>query len=76
MIGQLDRDTLARLLRQNGLNKSRVAHELGITPERVDQLCKDRGVKITITRDLEFVEPENKRLREEWLAQKGDGHAE
>jgi hypothetical protein len=53
---QIDKETLARLLRQNDMNLTKVGYDLGVSTQRVYQLCKLVGIKIT--KDIEFVKPE------------------
>ena len=60
MAQTLSPDQLERLLISAEFNMSKVAWELGITPERVRQLCKSLGVKIV--KGIERVEPGKKSL--------------
>lgn len=59
----IDRDTLARILRQNNCSLTKTAYDLGVTPQRVEQLCKSRGIKIG--RTIEYVEPQQKLQRDQ-----------
>lgn len=56
----IDRDTLARTLRQNGCSLTKTAHDMGVSPQRVYELCKQVGIKIT--KEVEYVTPEAKTL--------------
>lgn len=60
MAQTLTPDQLHRLVQSHDCNLSKVAYELGITPQRVKQLCELLGVKVV--KSVVRVEPTKKSL--------------
>lgn len=55
---QIDRDQLKRLLLQNDCSLTKTAQQMGISPQRVEQLMK--GVGLRIEKGIVEVDPEAK----------------
>lgn len=58
---QIDREQLARMLKQNNLSLTKTSYDLGVSPQRVEQLCKELGIRIG--KRLEFVAPQPRSSR-------------
>ena len=57
----IDRATLRRLLQQNNCSLTKTSYDLGVSPQRVDQLMKSVGLRIE--KSLIEVEPEAPTLK-------------
>lgn len=51
----IDRATLERCLRTNDFILAKAGHDLGVSTQRVYQLCKLLGIKVV--KDIEYVDP-------------------